>query len=216
MLTERQRGEDQYRRAHSLWFDAPSTASNSNKLIKERGDAMKSRDMHYQFGQMDWAGEIPTLTGKLKVDWIDFPVDDILDQLGTLKEAILRGVFRQKAAAAWFGVRADKAQVTVLLAGQVDATSWLEKIDIMSHSWPKSGIIGKVPDDRLQALRYHMYTDWPGIYSYDQLNDRLFINPGRNDNIDDTPSTAGYQSRAYWDWQCQQQAMQYCLGLLSH
>ena len=49
--------------------------------------------MHYQLGHMDRDGEIPT---KLKVDWIDFPLDDILEQFTTLKEGILRGVFRQK------------------------------------------------------------------------------------------------------------------------
>ena len=31
-------------------------------------------------------------------------------------------------------------------------------------------------------MRTHMYTDWPGIYSYAQLNDRLFANPGRNND----------------------------------
>ena len=34
-------------------------------------------------------------------------------QLTTLKEGILRGVFKQKAARAWFGCRAEKAQVTM-------------------------------------------------------------------------------------------------------
>ena len=104
---------------------------------------------------------------------------------------IVMCVFRQKAAAAWFGCRAEKAQVTVLLPGQLDVYSWLEKIDSMSHSWPKSGIFGKLQLEDLQPrtfhlhrkftrarhlwlslrpdwslMRTHMYTDWPGIYSY--------------------------------------------------
>ncbi len=82
----------------------------------------------------------------------------------------------------------------------------------MSHSWPKSGIFGKLQGEDLVArtfhlhrkftrarhlwlslrpdwnlMRTHMYTDWPGIYSYAQLYDRLFANPGRNDRINDTP-----------------------------
>ena len=65
-------------------FDAPERASDSSKLVRERADALKSRGMHYQLGQMDRAGEIPTLTGKLKGDWIDFPLDDILEQFTTL------------------------------------------------------------------------------------------------------------------------------------
>ncbi len=143
-----------------------------------------------QLGHMDSEGELPTLTGKLKVDWIDFPLDDILEQFTTLKAGILRGVFRQKPAAAWFGCRAEKAQVTVLLPGGLDGNSWLDKVDCMSHSWPKSCNIGKMQAAKVHAktfhlhrkftrarhmwlslrpnwylLRYHMYTDWPGIYS---------------------------------------------------
>ena len=146
-LQELQQREGKYRQDHSLWFDAPSSASDSNKPVRERADALQSRVLHYHMGKMDRGGDIPTLTGKLKVDWIDFPADDILEQFTTLKERILRGVFRQKAAAAWFGCRAEKAQVTVLLPGQLGVYSWLEKIDSMSHSWPKSCIVGKLQVD---------------------------------------------------------------------
>ena len=96
-------------------------------------------------------------TGSSKVDWIDFPLEDILEQFTTRKEGILRGVFRQKAAAAWFGCRAEKAQVTVLLPGQLDVYSWLEKIDIMSHSWPKSCTVGKFQVDDLQVKTFHLH-----------------------------------------------------------
>ena len=186
---------------------------------------------------MDRQGELPTITGKLKVDWIDFPLDDILEQFTTLKEGILRGVFRQKAAAAWFGCRAEKAQVTVLLPGGPDVNSWLDQVDCMSHSWPKSCNIGKMQAEKVHAktfhlhrkfttprhmwlslrpnwylLRYHMYTEWPGIYSYDELNDRLFVNPGRNDNIHDTPSKAKYYSAEHREWQSQQVYMAYYIG----
>ena len=42
-----------------------------------------------------------------------------------------------------------------------------------------------------------MYTDWPGIYTYEEINARLFVNPGRNDNIHDTPSKAWWHSPAH-------------------
>ena len=103
---------------------------------------------------MDAEGDLPTLTGKLKVDWIDFPFDDILQQFTTLKEGILRGVFRQKAAAAWFGCRAEKAQITVLLPGGSDLSSWLDKVDCMSHSWPKSCNIGKMQVGKVHAKTF--------------------------------------------------------------
>ena len=57
-----------------------------------------------------------------------------------------------------------------------------------------------------------MYTDWPGIYSYEQLYDRLFANPGRNDRINDTPSRSGYYSPAYQNWQQQGLYMAQFLG----
>ena len=82
--------------------------------------------------------------GKLKIDWLDFPVDDILQQFTTLKEGILRGVFKQKAARAWFGCRAEKAQITVLLPGSCSLSEWSEKVDCMPHSWPKSFNIGRM------------------------------------------------------------------------
>ena len=100
---ELQGREQQYRRDHALWFDAPARSSDSNKLIKERADALKSRVMHYQLRHMDCDGEMPTPTGKLKVDWIDFPLDDILEQFTTLKEGILRGTVSSESSSgvAW-------------------------------------------------------------------------------------------------------------------
>ena len=158
VFKELQQRETQYRKDHERWFDVPAHPSDSKKLIKERADALKSRVMHYQLGFMDREGELPTLTGKLKVDWIDFPLDDILQQFTTLKEGILRGLFRQKAAAAaWFGCRAEKAQITVLLPGGSDVSSWLDQVDCMSHSWPKSCNIGKMQADKVHAKTFHLH-----------------------------------------------------------
>ena len=52
-----------------------------------------------------------------------------------------------------------------------------------------------------------MYTEWPGIHSYAEINDRLFVNPGRNDNIQDTLSKVRYSSPVYWQWVQQQEYM---------
>ena len=35
---------------------------------------------------MDAEKNLPTLIGKLKIDWLDFPVDDILQQFTTLRK----------------------------------------------------------------------------------------------------------------------------------
>ena len=225
VLRELHEREVKYRGKHMLWFDDPAMASDTAKLTAQRRDAVKSRELHFHLGAMDEEKNLPTLIGKLKIDWLDFPVDDILQQFTTLKEGILRGVFKQKAARAWFGCRAEKAQVTVLLPGSCSLSEWSEKVDCMPHSWPKSFNIGKMqmgpvqaytfhlhrkftrarhmwlslkPDRRLLAI--HMYTEWPGIHSYEEINDRLFANPGRNDNIQDTQSKAKWHSPAHWQW----------------
>ena len=140
-------------------------------------------------------------------------VDDILRQFATLKGGILRGVFKQQAACAWYGCRAEKAQVTVLLPGKCCYSKWTELVDCMPHSWSKSFKHWKNADFSLHAasfhkhrkftrarhmwlrldpdwklLRRHLYTDWPGIQTYDEINDRLFVNSGRNENILDAKS----------------------------
>ena len=119
------------RKKHNLWFDAPAGTSDTDRLISQRSEAVKSRELHFHLGAMDAEKNLPTLIGKLKIDWLDFPVDDILQQFTTLKEGILRGVFKQKAARAWFGCRAEKAQVTVLLPGNCSLSEWSDKVDCM-------------------------------------------------------------------------------------
>ena len=139
-----------YRREHMPWFD-------TTRLINQRNDAVRSRNMHFHLGSMDQEDELPTLIGKLKIDWLDFPVDDILQQLTTLKEGILRGVFKQKAARAWFGCCADKAQITVLLPGSCSLSLWMDKVDCMAYSWPESFNIGKMQMGSVQAKTFHLH-----------------------------------------------------------
>ena len=133
VLRELHAREVTYRKKHNLWFDAPARTSDTDRLISQRSEAVKSRELHFHLGAMDAEKNLPTLIGKLKIDWLDFPVDDILQQF-TIKEGILRGVFKQKAARAWFGCRAEKAQVTVLLPGNCSLSEWSDKVDCMPHS----------------------------------------------------------------------------------
>ena len=181
--------------------------------------------MQYQLGSMDRTGNLPNFIGKLRVDWIDFPLDDILQQFTTLKEGIIRWVFKQTAAGAWFGCRAEKAQITVLLPGGDNLSSWLDHVDGMSHSWPKSCNISLMQMGAVRAKTFHlrhmwvklkpdwdllyshMYTDWPGIHTSVEINDRLFVNPGRNDNIHDTPAKVRWGSPAHTAWVHQQHYM---------
>ena len=122
---ELQRREDQYAKDHSLWFDAPSRASDSSKLEgptpSEAGTCTTRLVKWMVTGIYQLSPASSRWTGL---------ISHLMTSLSSLlpwKEGILRGVFRQKAAAAWFGCRAEKAQVTVLLPGELDATSMVGK-----------------------------------------------------------------------------------------
>ena len=143
VLRELHRREDAYGKAHNLWLDDPHD-SDPLRVIEQRKDALRSRELQFQVGAMDDHKNLPTLIGKLKIDWLNFPVDDILRQFTTLKDGILRGVFKQQAARVWYSCRAEKAQVIVLLPGKCYYSTWTDLVDCMPHSWPKSFNIGRV------------------------------------------------------------------------
>ena len=73
VLRELHSREGAYRKTHKLWFDDPQD-SDPLRVIDQRKDALRSRELHFHIGAMD---------GKLKIDWLDFPVDDILQQFTT-------------------------------------------------------------------------------------------------------------------------------------
>ena len=144
---------------------------------------------------MDDHKNLPTFIGKLKIDWLNFPVDDILQQFTTLKDGILRGMFKQQTARTWYGCRAEKAQVIVLLpVRQYCYSTWSDLVDCMPHSWPKSFNIGRMQISPITATSFHklrkftrarhiwlhldpdwnllwkqLCTEWPGIHTYDEI-----------------------------------------------
>ena len=99
VFKELQDRETKHRSTHSLWFDVPPLPTDSKKIIHERTNARRSREMHFQLGAMDRAGNLPTFIGKLKVDWIDFPLDDILQQFTTLKKEYYEGCLSKRQQA---------------------------------------------------------------------------------------------------------------------
>ena len=102
-----QKGEP-HREENPMWFDAPARDTDSAKMVRERAEALQSRELHFQKGQMDSKGDIPTLMGKLKVDWIDLPVDDITKQFGTLKEVFFAEFFDRRLLLPGLGVEQKK------------------------------------------------------------------------------------------------------------
>ena len=64
------------------------------------------------------------LTGTIKVDWIQLPVEPYLAALPTLQQGVIAGVFRQKGAAPWGITGAEKLQLSVLLPNDLSLEDW--------------------------------------------------------------------------------------------
>ena len=73
------------------------------------------------------------LTAVAKVDWLDLPHKDLVSELAVLQEGICRGVFKQKAAPAWFGVRSEKIQISLILPGPSLVDDWIDILVRQSH-----------------------------------------------------------------------------------
>ena len=61
VFKELQDREAKHRSKHNLWFDFPPFPTGSKKLIHERANARKSRDVQFQLGAMDRAGNLAHL-----------------------------------------------------------------------------------------------------------------------------------------------------------
>ena len=104
---------EDFRKKYPRWFPESGSARASGSY----GQSREKRELSFCKGRMDRDESLPTLTGRLKADWIHLPVDDVLALFPTVREGICMGVFRQKAAATWFRPRPTKLRKYVPLAG---------------------------------------------------------------------------------------------------
>ena len=74
-------------------------------------EARANRRMQFKVGDYK-DSNIRMLTGALKADWIQLPVERYLAALPTLKQGVITGVFRIKGASPWAITRAEKLQVS--------------------------------------------------------------------------------------------------------
>ena len=88
---------------------------------------------------------------QLKIDWLDFPVDDILQQFTTLRKDSLESV-QTKSSSCVVRMPCEKAQITVLLPHSCSFSEWSEKVDCMPHSWPKSFNIDRMQMPQTAAV----------------------------------------------------------------
>ena len=67
---------------------------------------------------------IRMLTGTIKADWIQLPVERYLTALPTLRQGVIAGVFKIKGAAPWAITRAEKLQLSVFLPNALSLDDW--------------------------------------------------------------------------------------------
>ena len=114
VLQQLQQKEGNYRAENPSWMDQEEAPAD----ILKQWQARANRRMQFMVGNYrdgSWESNIRMLTGTIKVDWIQLPVEPYLAALPTLQQGVIAGVFRQKGAAPWGITRAEKLQLSVLL-----------------------------------------------------------------------------------------------------
>ena len=83
--------------ANPSWVDEPAAPADIRRQWQE---AQANRRMQFKVG--DYKGsKVRMLTGTLKADWIQLPVERYLAVLSTLKQGVIAGVFTIKGASPW-------------------------------------------------------------------------------------------------------------------
>ena len=96
VLQQLQQKEDDYRAAHPSWMDQAEAPPDIRKQWRE---ARANRRMQFKVGNYkdgDRESNIRMLTGTIKADWIQLPVERYLAALPTLRRGVIAGVYRNK------------------------------------------------------------------------------------------------------------------------
>ena len=112
VIRQLQRKEDEYRAANPSWVDQTDAPDDIRQQWREAEDAVQGE-----------SSEIRMLTGTLKADWIQLPVERYLAVFPTLKQGVIAGVFKIKGASPWAITRAEQ-QVSVFLPNQQSMDDW--------------------------------------------------------------------------------------------
>ena len=114
-------------------------------IPKQWQEARANRQMQFKVGNYrDGSGEsnIRLLTGTIKADWIQLPVEQYLAALPTLKQGVIAGVFRQKGAAPWGITNAEKLQLSVFLPNELSLEDWYAGVYGLPTVWPEVSMMG--------------------------------------------------------------------------
>ena len=209
VLQQLQQKEDSYRAENPSWMDQEVAPADIRKQWQE---ARANRRMQFKVGNYrdgSWESNIRMLTGTIKVDWIQLPVELYLAALPMLKQGVIAGVFRQKGAAPWGITRAEKLQLSVLLPNDLSLEDWYAGVYGLPTVWPEASMLGadnlrKVAgydfhllrkkydvrsmwgdlDPQWRLLQSQLETRGPGWYSPAELKERLFTNKSKRPGDD--------------------------------
>ena len=156
--------------------------------------------MQFKVGNVK-SSEIRMLTGTLKADWIQLPVERYLAVFPTLKQGVIAGVFKNKGASPWAITRAEKLQVSVFLPNEHSMDDWYSGVYALPTVWPDVSMMGinnmrkvvgydfhhmrkkyDVPSmwgnvrPIWRLLQQHIEATGPGWYSVAEREERLFTN----------------------------------------
>ena len=92
VLHQLQHKEDAYRAAHPSWMDLDVAPDDIETQWQE---ANANRRMQFKVGDYK-DSNIRMLTGTIKADWIQLPVERYLTALPTLRQGVIAGVFKIK------------------------------------------------------------------------------------------------------------------------
>ena len=142
VLQQLQKKEDKYRAEHPSWMDEEVAPVD---IPKQWQKARANRRMQFKVGNYrdgSWESNIRLLTGTIKADWIQLPVEQYLAALPTLKQGVIAGVFRQKGAAPWRITNAEKLQLSVFLPNELSLEDWYAGVYGLPTVWPEVSMMG--------------------------------------------------------------------------
>ena len=197
VLRQLQQKEDEYRAANPSWVDQDDVPDDIRKQWQE---ARANRMMQFKVGDFK-SSNIRMLTGTLKADWIQLPVERYLATLPTLKQGVIAGVFKIKGASPWAITRAEKLQVSVFLPNELSMDDWYAGVYALPTVWSDVSMMGINNMRRVvgydfhhirkkydvpsmwgnvrpcwRLLQQHLETKGPGWYSLAEREERLFTN----------------------------------------
>ena len=218
VLQQLQHKEDSYRAENPSWMDQEEAPADIRKQWQE---ARANRRMQFKVGNYrdgDRESNIHMLTGTIKADWIQLPVERYLAALPTLRHGVIAGVFRNKGAAPWGITRAEKLQLSVFLPNDLSLDDWYAGVYALPTVWPDVSMLGadnlrKVAgydfhllrkkydvqsmwgdlDPQWRLLKNQLETKGPGWYSLTEREERLFTNKSNRpgDDMKDALRTDG-------------------------